>query len=145
PGGTALGTKLRDILLFGHTVRMSPRTEALLFSASRAELVEQIIRPALSRGAIVISDRYLLANVVYHGHAGGLNPADIWSIEEFGTGGVLPGLTLVLDLSVEESLHRRGRDADRLESRGLAYAEKVRAGFLDEAAKHDDIIVIDAA
>jgi dTMP kinase len=145
PGGTEIGAKLREILLFGKSVQMSSRTEALLFCASRAELVEQVIRPALARGAIVISDRYLLANVVYHGHAGGLDPEGIWKIEEFGTGGILPGLTVVLDLSVEESLRRRGRDADRLESRGLAYAEKVRAGFLDEATEHEDIIVIDAA
>ena len=146
PGGTEIGSKLRDILLYGRSVRMSPRTEALLFSASRAELAEQVIKPALARGAIVISDRYLLSNVVSHGYAGGLNPADLWCIDPFGTSGIVPGLTLVLDLSVEQSLIRRGRTADRMESRGLEYAEKVRSGFLAEAARQPEITkVIDAS
>lgn len=146
PGGTEVGIKLRELLLFGRSVQMSPRTEALLFSASRAELAAQVIKPALARGAIVISDRYLLANVVYHGYAGGLDPADLRAIEQFGTAGVLPGLTIILDLSVEQSLLRRGRDADRMESRGLEYAEKVRSGFLAEAAKEPATVkVLDAS
>lgn len=135
PGGTELGMKLRELLLHGRALKMSPRTEALLFSASRAELVEQVIHPALVRGEIVISDRYLLANVVYHGYAGGLNPLDLWRIEEFGTNGTMPGLTVVLDLPVEQSMLRRGRAADRMENRGLDYAERVRSGFIAEAAR----------
>ncbi len=146
PGGTDVGLKLREILLHGRELKISPRTEALLFCASRAELVEQVIRPALARGEFVISDRYLLANVVYHGHAGGLDPADIWALERVGTGGVMPSLTLLLDLPVSDAWQRRGRDADRMESRGRDYAERVRQGFLTEAAASpDDTIVIDAS
>ncbi len=145
PGGTELGAKLREILLHGRTIQMNARTEALLFMASRAELVATVIRPALDRGEIVISDRYLLANVVYQGHAGGLDPADLWRIGQFATSGILPHLTLVLDLPVEQARSRRGRAADRMESRGSEYDERVRKGFLDEVRTRPDThILIDA-
>ena len=134
PGGTELGAKLRELLLFGRENRMGVRTEALLFMASRAELVDQVIRPALARGDAVVSDRYLLANVVYQGHAGGVDPALLWTAGELSTGGLLPDLTVVLDLPTEAARGRRGRDADRVESRGDEYHARVRAGFLAEAA-----------
>lgn len=146
PGGTELGAKLREILLHGRATAMAARTEALLFMASRAELVATVIRPALARGDVVVSDRYVLANVVYQGHAGGLDPADLWRTGQFSTGGLLPDLTLVLDLPPEAARQRRGRPSDRMESRGPEYDEKVRNGFLTEArAKPDAIHVIDAA
>src|SRR5687767_14839699 len=74
PGGTALGLELRKLLLFGGQFDMKTKAEAMLFMASRAQLVEEVINPALTRGEVVVSDRFLLANVVYQGHAGGLNP-----------------------------------------------------------------------
>src|SRR3982751_3549004 len=92
PGGTDIGAKLREILLYGRQAQMSMRAEALMFMASRAELVERIIRPALTRGEVVVSDRFLLANVVYQGHAGGLDPADLWAVGRVATGGRGPGL-----------------------------------------------------
>jgi dTMP kinase len=134
PGGTELGAKLREILLHGRANSMNMRTEALLFMASRAELVETVIRPALVRGEVVVSDRFLLANVVYQGHAGGLTPEDVWKIGEFTTAGVYPDLVILLDLPIQEAKQRRGRAADRLEQRGDDYFEKVRQGFLNEAA-----------
>ena len=146
PGGTDIGAKLREILLHARTMRLSAKTEALLFMASRAELVDEIIRPALARGDIVVSDRYLLANVVYQAHAGGLNSDDLWRIGEFATSGTLPDLTLLFDLPLEAARARRGRASDRMESRGDAYDAKVRDGFLLEAANPvRRIAMIDAA
>lgn len=146
PGGTDVGAKLREILLFGRSTRIAPRTEALLFMASRAELVDQVIRPALARGEVVLSDRFLLANVVYQGHAGGLDPAELWAAGRLSTGGLTPDLTLVFDLPAEAARARRGRAADRMESRGPEYDRRVRDGFLAEAAAAPDrVAVIDAA
>lgn len=145
PGGTEVGAKLRELLLFGKQTRIGSRAEALLFMASRAELVDQVIRPALARGDVVVSDRYLLANVVYQGHADGLPPEVLWDLGRFSTAGVMPDQTLVLDLPPGAAAERRGRAADRVESRGDEYHARVRAGFLAEAAAHPDRVkVIDA-
>ena len=98
PGGTALGERLRDILLNHHATPIHRRSEMLLFMASRAQLVEEVIRPALAEGKIVISDRYLLATVVYQAHAGGLSPDDVWRVGEVTVGGIMPKLTFLLDM-----------------------------------------------
>lgn len=145
PGGTDLGAKLREILLYGRSTQMSMRAEALLFMASRAELVERVIRPALARGEVVLSDRFLLANVVYQGHAGGLDPADLWTVGRFSTDTLEPDCVLVLDLPIEMAKARRKGTADRLESRDDWYFRRVRAGFLLEAGRRPDTHrVIDA-
>ena len=145
PGGTDLGQEVRNILL-NYRGTMSMTTEALLFMASRAQLVSEIIRHALEAGKVVIADRFILANVVYQGHAGGLDAGELWRVGLFCTGGLEPDLTLVLDLPLEVSFARRKQDADRMESRGTDYFAKVRAGFLAEAARRPDRIrVIDAA
>ncbi len=145
PGGTDLGAKLRELLLFGRELSMSVRAEALLFMASRAELVERVIRPALDRGEVVLSDRFLLANVVYQGHAGGLDPAELWQVGAFSTGGLRPDVTILLDMPVPLARHRRQRESDRIETRPVTYHEAVRAGFLAEAAADPARIrVIDA-
>jgi dTMP kinase len=146
PGGTDLGAKLREILLHGRQTQMSMRAEALLFMASRAELVERVIRPALARGEVVLSDRFLLANVVYQGHAGGLDPADLWAVGRFSTGGLEPDRVIVLDLPVETAKARRTGTADRLESRDDWYFRRVRDGFLLEARARPDVYrVVDAS
>jgi dTMP kinase len=146
PGGTEIGGKLREILLYGRQTQMSMRAESLMFMASRAELVERIIRPAIVRGEVVISDRFLLANVVYQGHAGGLDPSDLWTIGRFSTGGLEPDLTLVLDLPVDVARTRRKGAADRMESRGDWYFQRVRDGFLFEAQNWPDTtLVLDAS
>ena len=144
PGGTAVGDVVRDLLL-DRRRQMSLPCEALLFMASRAQLVAEVIRPALDAGHIVVADRYLLANVVYQGHAAGLDPEALWQIGSFATGGLEPDLTLVLDLAPDAALARRGRPADRMESRDAAYHRRVRAGFLTEAQRRPDRIrVVDA-
>jgi dTMP kinase len=151
PGGTAVGDAIRDILLGQRhssqsNFSMSLPCEALLFMASRAQLTAEVIRPALAAGRGIVADRYLLANVVYQGHAGGLDPDQLWEIGRIATGGLLPDLTLVLDLPVEVALSRRAGPTDRVESRDLAYHTRVREGFLAEARRHSDIIqVVDAS
>ena len=145
PGGTELGQKLREILLH-YRGAMSLATEAMLFMASRAQLVADVIRPALAAGQIVICDRFLLANVVYQGHAGGLDPAQLWSVGLFATGGLEPDLTFVLDLPLETAIARRKQSADRMESRGDDYFARVRTGFLAEAQRRPErFCVVDAS
>jgi dTMP kinase len=144
PGGTPLGDVIRDLLLDGRR-EMTLASEAFLFMASRAQLTAEIIRPALERGEIVISDRYLLANVVYQGHAGGLDPELLWQMGRLATGGLEPDLTFVLDVAVEIARARRSRPSDRIESRGTAFASRVGEAFLLEAKQHAETIhVIDA-
>ncbi len=147
PGGTPLGAKVRELLLFGRETRIDARAEAALFMASRAQLVDEVIRPALGRGEVVLCDRFLLSTVVYQGHARrpgeGLDPDDLWRIGEAFTAWLLPDLTLVLDLPPEEAARRRGRAPDRVEERGEDYLRRVRDGFLAEAARRSGIVVID--
>ena len=135
PGGTPLGDELRQMVL-ERRIEMTPACEAFLFMASRSELVAQVIKPALDNGHVVISDRFLLASVVYQGHAGGLPVEELWRMGHVATGGVEPELTLILDMPIEAALVRRGRPADRIESRTGSYHDKVRQGFLVEAARN---------
>jgi dTMP kinase len=145
PGGTPLGDQLRQILL-STRADISDRTEALLFMASRAELVARVIRPALEAGRVVVCDRFVTANVAYQGHAGGLSPGELWDVGRFSTAGLLPDLTIVLDLPVAVAAARRHRTADRMEGRGAGYLERVRQGFLAEAGRQPTrITVVDAS
>jgi dTMP kinase len=145
PGGTPLGDQLRQILLTSRA-DISDRAEALLFMASRAELVAKVIRPTLDAGRVVVCDRFVAANVVYQGHAHGLPPDELWVVGRFSTSGLMPDLTVILDLPVEAAAARRGRSADRMEARGLDYLDRVRRGFLAEAARQStDFQVIDAS
>jgi dTMP kinase len=134
PGGTKLGEALREILLHRQEIPLSGPAEMLLYMASRAELVAECIRPALENGKTVITDRFLLANVVYQGCAGGLDPSQVWQVGEIATGGLQPDLTIVLDIAVEQALGRIERGFDRLESRGTEYMQKVRRGFLAQVS-----------
>jgi dTMP kinase len=144
PGGTALGERIRELVLH-YRPGMGLACEALLFMASRAQLTAEVIRPALEAGQVVVADRYTLANVVYQGHAGGLDPEQLWEVSRLATGGLEPDLTVVLDLPVEEAFARRGRPGDRVESRGPAYHGRVREGFLREAQRQPDRIhIVDA-
>ena len=130
PGGTRLGELLRDILLNRKDVELDVRAEMLLYMASRAQLVAEVIQPALQESTTVIADRYLLANVVYQGCGGGLEPEDIWSVGEMATNGIMPDHTILLDLDPKVAQARLSGELDRLESRGLEYMSRVRDGFL---------------
>jgi len=137
PGGTALGDRLRSILLERGSTPISIRAEMLLYMAARAQLVEEVIAPALAEGRVVISDRYLLANIVYQGSAGGLLEEEIALVGMVATSGLLPDLTLVLDITPAAAAARVGAARDRIEDRPLFYRERVRAGYLAAAGGAD--------
>lgn len=167
PGTTALGEALRELVLHRHDLRIDPRAEMLLYMAARAQLVDEFIRPALAAGKTVLADRYLLANVVYQGYGGGLDVAELWEVGRVAVAGLMPDLTLVLDVPLEIAASRRSRPRfigeaapgasakripanqaplDRLEQRGDGFQERVRRGYLTEAARYpEQILVIDAS
>ena len=146
PGGTALGERLRSLVKDGSGLAIGMKAEMLLFMASRAQLVEEVIRPAMARGAVVVSDRFLLSNVVYQGYAGGLGVEELWQVGLAATGGLLPDLTLVVDVPPEVALERVGPPRDRIEDRGEDYRARVREGFLRAAAEpRSPTVVIDGS
>lgn len=146
PGSTVVGDALRDLILQQHKVSIAARTEMLLYMASRAQLVAEVIRPALDAGRAVVSDRFLLANVVYQGHALGLDVEMLWEVGRIATAGVMPDRTIVLDLPPDKAATRMNRELDRVEQRGQAFQQKVRDGFLAEAgANKERISVVDAS
>ena len=142
PGSTPLGERLRSILLDHHDTPIHRRSEMLLFMAARAQLVEEVIRPALGAGEWVISDRFLLANVVYQAHAGGLSIDEVWQVGNVAIGGVRPAKTLLLDMPAAQAAKRIQRESDRMEAQGLEYLDRVRQGFLAEAQRKPEQIVV---
>lgn len=147
PGGTELGSAIRDLLLHGGHV--DQRAEALLYAADRAHTIAEVVRPALERGAAVVQDRYIDSSLAYQG-AGRPLPADeIRSINEWATEGLWPQLTVLLDVSPELAAKRRasaGERADRLERETLEFHDRVREGFLAIAqAEPGRFLVLDAA
>jgi dTMP kinase len=145
PGSTPAGDAIRSILLDRHDLHLAATAEMFLYMAARAQLVQEVVRPALDRGEWVVSDRYLLANIVYQGHAGGLDPEVIHGVGAVATGGLMPDLVLVLDVDLAISAARLDRPLDKLENRGDGYRRKLRAGYLAEAARQPDVIrVIEA-
>jgi dTMP kinase len=132
PGDTPVGQRLRELLLDPAT-SVTAQTEALLYAADRAEHVAHVIAPALARGAIVISDRYLDSSIAYQGYGRGLDIEQVTQTSLWASGGLLPDLTLLLDLDPEVGLRRaRGRNGrvDRLEGEALDFHTRVREGFL---------------
>jgi dTMP kinase len=124
---------------------MSPHAELLMYAADRAEHVASVIEPALGRGAVVISDRYVDSSLAYQGAGRGLRSADIAQLNSWATGGRVPDLTIVLDMPPEAGLGRRKQSADRLEAEPEEFHRRVRAGFLDLAhAEPSRYLVIDA-
>jgi dTMP kinase len=134
PGSTPLGERIRELLLsHDASLTIGPRSEMLLYMAARAQLVEEVIQPALQAGRIVVCDRFLLANIVYQGYAGGLNVSQIRQVGEVAVAGTRPECTFLLDMDPAAALSRMGRELDRVESRGPTYRDQLRAGFLTEA------------
>lgn len=134
PGSTPLGERLREVLLHsGEETPIAARSEMLLYMAARAQLVEEVIRPALDAGKTVVSDRFLLANIVYQAYAGGLEVDIVRTVGQIAIDGVMPDQVLLLDLDPEVADARVGGEKDRMEQRGLDYRKKLRAGFLQEA------------
>ena len=145
PGATKIGMRLRALLLDTTHTGLSPRAETLMYAADRAEHVASVIKPALERGAIVVTDRYVDSSLAYQG-AGRLLPvAEVAQLNQWATGGLKPDLTIILDLPPAAGLSRRARSADRLEAEPAEFHGRVRAGFLaladDEAGRY---LVLDA-
>src|SRR5918993_5391582 len=132
PGGTPAGERVRALLLDPEVV-LDPRTEALLFAAARAELVAEVIRPALERGAVVLCDRYLDSSLAYQGVARGLGRGPVEEINRFATGGLLPDLVGLPDLEPADGLGRRAGELDRIEAQDLGFHRRVPPAFFAPA------------
>jgi dTMP kinase len=145
PGATPIGANLRKVLLDRKSVGLSPESEALLYAADRAQHVQEVVRPALERGAIVITDRYVDSSLAYQGAGRALADADVRRLSAWATGGLSPDLTVVLDIAPEVGLKRRGGPGDRLEDETIEFHRRVRAMFLQLASHHRDrYLVLDA-
>jgi dTMP kinase len=153
PGGTELGERIREILLDPGEDKITDRCELLLYMASRAQLVGELIHPSLEAGYIVVSERFLFSSVAYQGYAGGLPVEDIWAIGAFAVSGVEPDLTIILDVDPELAMRRDkgpsvlpgGEEYDRIEKKGTEFQKKVREGFLHLARQRPGkMAVIDA-
>ncbi|WP_037827265.1 dTMP kinase [Streptomyces sp. NRRL F-5630] len=146
PGATPVGKRLRSILLDVSSAGLSHRAEALLYAADRAEHVDTVVRPALERGAIVITDRYVDSSVAYQGAGRDLSPVEVARISRWATGGLVPNLTVLLDVPPEAARERFTEAPDRLESEPAEFHARVRAGFLTlAAAAPERYLVVDGA
>jgi dTMP kinase len=135
PGGVAISEKIRAILLDKAHMAMNKECETLLYMASRAQLVEEVIVPELEKGTILLCDRFLDSTVAYQGYGCGVDVEMILEIGLFATKGIQPDLTFFLDLDTEEGLRRRGSERDRIELRSLEYHNRVRAGYREIASE----------
>jgi len=149
PGGTSIGDQVRDILHAPGNRSMQPAAELLLYNASRAQLVAEVIRPHLARGGIVLSDRYADSSIAYQGYGRGLDLNALHAIVGFATSGLRPDLTLLLDVDVEEGLRRKrggGGEWNRLDQEPIDFHCRAREGFLSLAhLEPERWVVVDAA
>ena len=147
PGGTPLGLRVRELVLMDPDLEVTPLAEFLLYSASRAQLVRDVLRPALARGELVVCDRYADSSAAYQGMGRGLDAAFVTDVTWEATGGLRPQLTFLLDLDPAEGLRRAAAKGapDRLERADLDFHRRVRAGFLAIAgAEPERVLVLDA-
>ena len=148
PGGTEIGERIREILLDKKNSRMTARTELLLFEAARAQITDEVIKPALEEGKIVLCDRFFDSSSAYQGMARGMGMDFVGSLNMAATGGLKPDITFFFDITAEAAFERRGKrgeDSDRIELAGLKFQEDVRKGYLELAKSSDGrIVTIDA-
>jgi dTMP kinase len=145
PGATKIGMRLRALLLDTAHTGLSPRAETLMYAADRAEHVESVIAPALERGTVVVTDRYVDSSIAYQGRGRNQRVSEVAGLNKWATGGVEPDLTILLDLPPAAGLGRRAASADRLEAEPADFHERVREGFLAlAAAAPDRYLVLDA-
>jgi dTMP kinase len=149
PGGTELGEGIRSLLLDPRYTDVSSLTECFLFCASRAQHVIEVIKPALEAGRTVVCDRFGASTAVYQGFAGGLGFALVEQLSEIATTGILPDLTVILDLDPEEGMRRKfsasGDSADRIERKAIEFHHRVREGYMQFAHRHRDRVRIISA
>jgi len=137
PGGTKLGEAVRRVLLDSPGIFISDLAELFLFEACRAQIMKEVIKPALDKSYIVISDRFSDATVSYQGYGGRVDLADIKTLDRVATAGLVPDLTILLDIDTAEGLKRaRKKGIDRMEKKDLSYHKRVRAGYLKLAKKY---------
>lgn len=148
PGGTSIGEQIRAVLHNLQNTAMHPRTEILLFQASRAQIVEEVIRPRLAAGEIVLCDRYADSTIAYQGYGHQTDIEELRRVVRFATGGLVPDLTLLLDVDVELGLQRKTKSGEwnRLDAYSLDFHRRVRAGY-HEMVKQEPArwVVVDAA
>jgi dTMP kinase len=149
PGGTSIGDQIREVLHDPANLEMFPTAEILLYSASRAQLVAQVIRPALEEGQLVICDRYADSTMAYQGYGRGLDIQALYQITRLATGDLVPDLTLYLDIQPEKGLERRlssGDEWNRLDQERIEFHRRVRAGYKELIALEPQRwVTIDAA
>lgn len=146
PGGTPAGDAAREILLHKRDMAIAPLTELMLMNASRAQLVAEVIRPALSRGAVILCDRYTHSSLAYQGYGRGIPLDVVRAVCDAATGGLTPDLTLVIDVSYETSRARlsdRGGEHDRMEREEEAFHRRIRQGYLEIANTDERVVRID--
>jgi dTMP kinase len=148
PGGTSISEQVRELLHDLKNAEMHPRTETLLYQAARAQIVEQVIRPRLAAGEIVLSDRYFDSTIAYQGYGHKQNLDEVRALVNYATGGLVPDLTILLDIDVEAGLQRKmqnGAEWNRLDAYTLEFHQRVRAGYLDMARREPKRwVVVDA-
>jgi dTMP kinase len=147
PGGTSIGEQIREVIHDLRNQEMHPRTETLLYQAARAQIVEQVIKPRLAAGEVVISDRYYDSTIAYQGYGHQQNLAQVRALVKYATGGLVPVLTILLDLDVEVGLGRKKKDNEwnRLDAYTVEFHQRVRAGYLEMVKSEPDRwVVVDA-
>jgi dTMP kinase len=148
PGGTSIGEQIREVIHNMQNVEMHPRAETLLYQAARAQIVEQVIRPRLAAGEIVISDRFFDSTIAYQGYGHQQDLAEVRMLVNYATGGLTPDLTILLDVDVEAGLTRKtreGQEWNRLDAYTVDFHKRVRAGYLEMAkAEPSRWVMIDA-
>jgi dTMP kinase len=140
PGGTRVGEEVRGLVLHGGD--LAPWTEAALFAAARAQLVDEVVRPALARGADVVCDRYLDSSLAYQGLARGLGIESVLELNLLATGGLLPDRTFLIVVALDEAAGRRGDDSDRIEREGRAFAKDVDRAYREVARLFPERVVV---
>ena len=133
PGGTSIGEQIREVIHDLKNVEMHPRTETLLYQAARAQIVEQVIKPRLADGEVVISDRYYDSTIAYQGYGHQQNLEQVRALVKYATGGLVPDLTVLLDVDVEEGLRRKKKDNEwnRLDAYTVEFHQRVRTGYAE--------------
>jgi len=149
PGGTSISEQIRGILHDLKNAEMHPRTETLLYQAARAQIVEQVIRPRLEAGEIIISDRYFDSTIAYQGYGHQQNLDEVRTLVRYATGGLVPELTILLDIDVEAGLKRKtqnGAEWNRLDAYTIEFHQRVRAGYLEMVRREPRRwVVVDAS
>lgn len=148
PGGTFISEQIREIIIDNNNTEMNSKTECLLFAASRAQLVEEKIKPALNRGEIILCDRFVLSSLLYQGVGRGLGINEVKKINDFATGFIKPDLTIFFNIDYKTALMRKRANfkADRLESEDFDFHKKIFDAYIDLAKKYkEDIKQVDAS